>query len=137
MNFDVMMSFRADTPGGRTCWLALGATGLWLVTVVPAHYCFGLSGVEAVTVSAACCLAAGWLTFWLTARLLQPRMQVFGVLLGTGIRGLFALLAAFVMQMVLGLPYQNYLIWLGLFYLATLALETALMVGRTAGRRVS
>ncbi len=131
-----MTNFRADTPGSRSRWLALGTAGLWLVAVVPAHYFFGAAGIEAASVSALCCLVAGWLTFSLAARLSEPRMQVFGALLGTIIRGLFALLAAFVMQIVLGLPYQDYLIWLGLFYLATLALETALMVGRTAGGRV-
>lgn len=131
------MSIRTDTLGGRCTWLALAMGGLWLLTVVPARHLFGGGGVEATIVSALACLFAGWLTFWLATRLAQPRMQAFGVLLGTIIRGIFALLAAFVMQFVLELPYENYLIWLAIFYLASLGVETALLLGRNSSEKVT
>jgi hypothetical protein len=63
-------------------------------------------------------------------------MQAFAVLFGTIIRGVFALVGVAVMHFVLGLAYENYLIWLAVFYLVALALETALMIGPTGKARV-
>ena len=49
-------------------------------------------------------------------------------MIGTLIRGAFALVAVGIMQFLLRLPYENYLIWLSLFYLFSLAVETGLLV---------
>jgi hypothetical protein len=122
------MQLRTQTLGSRCTWLALGIAALWLLAAAPAHYYFGTAGIKATAVSAVSCLLAGWVTFWITNRLKQPRMQAFAVLIGTGIRGIFALAGAIVMDGLLDLPHQNYLIWLGLFYLFSLALETALLM---------
>ena len=122
------MHLKADSLGERCKWLTLAVAGLWIVTVVPAHYWFGISGVQATVVSAVSCLAGGWLTFWFATRFTQPRVQALAVLFGTGIRGLFALVGGLVMQFLLHIGSDNYLIWLALFYLATLALETALVM---------
>jgi hypothetical protein len=122
------MKFSADNLGSRCKWLFLVIGGVWLLTVIPARQFFGMEGLEAVTVSALSCLPAGCLTFWFASRFTQPRMQAFSVLFGTMLRGLFALLGAIVMHFLLDLPYQNYLIWLAVFYLVSLGLETALMM---------
>ena len=122
------MKFSADNLGGRCKWLSLALGGVWLLAFIPARYFFGISGIEAVSVSAVSCLLPGWLTFWCASRLTQPRMQAFSVLFGTVLRALFAVIGVVVMQFLLGLPYENYLIWLGLFYLFSLALETALLM---------
>jgi hypothetical protein len=131
------MQFRTLTLGSRCTLLALAITALWLLVVLPAQRYFGMAGVEASGVSAVSCLLGGWVTFWLTTRLTQPRMQAVAVLFGTGIRGVFALAGAIVMDGLLGLAPANYLIWLGLFYLVSLALETVLLMKPTgeAGTR--
>jgi hypothetical protein len=67
------------------------------------------------------------LTFLFVARVRRPQLQAFAVLLGTVIRGVFALLGALVMQFLLGLSFENYLIWLSIFYLVALALETVFL----------
>ncbi|HLJ12775.1 MAG TPA: hypothetical protein VKU82_16380 [Planctomycetaceae bacterium] len=101
---------------------------MWLLLLLPAQRMFGREGVEAATISAATSLLAGFTTFWLAARTSNPRMQAFVMLFGTAIRGAFAVAGAFVMQFVVELRYENFLIWLGLFYLISLAVETSLLV---------
>src|SRR5882724_3210822 len=116
-----------DELGYRCKSLAWAIGGVWLLTVVPAWKIYGVAGIEAVAVSAFSCLAAGCVTFALVAFASQPRQQAFSVLLGTIVRALFALLGALVMHVLLGLTRENYLVWLVLFYLISLAVETVLM----------
>lgn len=127
------MQLRIDTLRIRCKWLALALGGLWFVAIGPAYHFSGLSGVEAATVSAACCFLAGCLTFWLSARVSRPRIQVFAGLLGTGIRALLAATGALLMQFVLRLPPKDYLVWLGLFYLVSLGVETFLLLSARNG----
>jgi hypothetical protein len=122
------MQFKTDTLRQRCQWLGVAIGGLWLLTVPPARHFFGIAGIEASAIAAVSCLLAGWLTFLFAARLRQPRLQAFAVLLGTVIRGVFALLGALVMQYLLGLSFENYLIWLCIFYLVALALETVFLI---------
>ena len=121
------MQFCLDTFGGRCRMLAVVICALWLLATGPAWHYFGNPGIQAATISAVCCLFAGIVTFRF-ARGRQPRMDAFAVLWGTAFRGVFALLGVFVMQVPLSIAAENYLIWLGLFYLASLALETALLL---------
>jgi hypothetical protein len=122
------MPIRADSLGSRCLWLGLALGGLWLASLLPAQAYFGSAGIEALSISAATCLAAGCLVFWVVSRKASPRTQAFAVLLGTLVRGALALVAVGAMQFVLKLSASNYLIWLSLFYLASLAIETALLV---------
>ncbi len=121
------MQIRSLNFGGRCKLLGLAVCALWLASGGPAWHYFGARGIEAVSVSAVCCLLAGISTFRF-ARGGQPRTDAFAVLWGMVFRSIFALLGVFIMQVVLGIPYENYLIWLGLFYLVTLALETAILM---------
>jgi hypothetical protein len=129
------MHFRTETLGNRCTRLTVAIGVLWLLSLVPARHFFGVVGIEAAAVSAVCCLAGGCLTFWLAGRASKPQHQAFAVLLGTGIRGVAALIGVAVMQYVLDLVKENYLVWLGLFYLVSLALETFLMTKPCAGAR--
>jgi hypothetical protein len=122
------MSLRTGSWGTRCRWLAAAIAGLWLIAIVPARHFFGVAGIEAASISAISCLLGGFVTFWLVARQTQPRIQAFAVLYGTGIRGFFALVGALIMRFLLNFPDDMYLIWLGFFYLASLGLETVLMV---------
>jgi hypothetical protein len=126
------MFFRAQTFESRCLWLSGAEAAVWLLTLGPCSYFFGGAGVEATTVSALACALAGIATFWLVARITEPRVQAFAALFGTVIRGSFAALAAIIMQFVLGLTYQNYLIWLAIFYLLSLLVETILLMGDSA-----
>jgi hypothetical protein len=127
------MYFKTDTLGQRCRWLGLAIGGLWLLSVLPARLFFGTAGIEASAVSAGCCLLAGWLTFLLTAQVRQPQMQAYAILFGTVIRGVFAILGALAMQFLLGLSFENYLIWLSIFYLVALGLETGLLMRPPTG----
>src|SRR6266478_1414412 len=98
----VPMQIRTDSLASRCIWLTLVIGGLWLLAIAPAQHYFGAPGVEAAAVSAVSCLLGGYLTFWLAARFTQPRIQAFAILFGTGIRGVFALLGALVMEILLG-----------------------------------
>src|SRR5260221_13762015 len=111
------MQLRTESFGDRCILLVVALAALWILTIAPAYPFFAVGGIKAATVSAVCCLLAGCLTFWLAARVSQPRNQAYIVLLGTAIRAIFALIGALVMQFLLGLSVANYLVWLGLFYL--------------------
>jgi hypothetical protein len=102
--------------------------GIWLLVLWPAGFFFGSGGVIAATASAASCFASGCLTFYIANQFTQPRMQAFGALSGTFVRSLFALVTALVMQFLIGLAPENYLIWLALFYMVGLGVETALLM---------
>ena len=134
-NTEGSMQFRTNTCAGRSLWLLTAITGLWLLAVFPARYFFGVPGIEAATIAAVSCLAGGCLTFWLVGSASRPRYQALAVLLGTGIRGMAALIGAVVMQFILEFEKANYLTWLGLFYLISLALETILMTRPQAGAK--
>jgi hypothetical protein len=122
------MEFKVDTTVNRCKWLSLALTALWLPVCGAAFHFYGTAGVVAATVSAVCCLVAGCITFWTVSGASQSRLQAFAVLIGTLIRGAFALVAVGIMQFLLGLTLENYLVWLSLFYLFSLAMETGLLV---------
>jgi hypothetical protein len=129
------MHFRTETLGHRCLWLTAAIGAVWLLSLLPAQHFFGVAGIEAAAVSAACCLAGGCFTFWLAACASRPKYQAFAVLFGTAIRGIAALIGMAVMQFVLELKQENYLAWLGLFYLVSLALETFLLTRPREGGR--
>ncbi|MBI3862322.1 MAG: hypothetical protein HY290_10550 [Planctomycetia bacterium] len=122
------MDFKIDTAAGRCKWLCLIVVGLWVPSAAAAMHFYGSAGVQATLVSAICCLAAGCLTFRVVEGAPGTRVQAFAVLIGTLIRGGFALAAVAIMQLLLNLTYDNYLIWLALFYLISLTVETLLLV---------
>jgi hypothetical protein len=109
--------------------LLAGVCGVgWILSLLPAYLLFGMDGMIATTVSSLSCLAAGAATFYLVGLFVQTRMQAYGVLAGTLVRSVFALVAAIVMQFCFGLAPDNYFVWLGLFYLLALALETVVLM---------
>ncbi|MSR58569.1 MAG: hypothetical protein EXS05_13100 [Planctomycetaceae bacterium] len=123
-----MMRFQAESCGGRCLRLAYAALGVWLLALVPAFYWFGADGIGAATVSAVVCLIPGCLVFWLVAAASPPNAQVRAVVLGTGLRVASGLAGAFVMHNVLALAPKNYVVWLTIFYLVTLLVETCLIM---------
>lgn len=123
-----MMRIQSDTVSGRCLRLGGALAGVWLLALAPSFGWFGLDGIIAVTVSALACLVPGCLVFRLVAGVAPPVAQTRAVLLGTGLRIVFGLLGAILMHEILGLGVRNYVIWLTVFYLVALLVETYLIM---------
>lgn len=119
-----------DTAGYRgRCLRLAGVTGaVWLLTLLPAFRWFDWEGIEAASISGVACLIPGWIVFRLLDGLPPADAQIRAVLAGTGLRVAFGLAAAVAMDELMGLPPKNYVVWLAVFYLATLAAETFLIL---------
>ncbi|MBS0263461.1 MAG: hypothetical protein JSS02_16085 [Planctomycetes bacterium] len=134
MNLGPLAKFLPETFRGRCGLLTVVCGAVWLLSLWPAYLLFGRAGIVATSTSALASLASGLLTFYVVSRIERPRMQAFGVLAGTFVRSAGALVAALGMHLGLNLAPDNYVVWLGLFYIITLALETIVLVnGPTSG----
>jgi hypothetical protein len=125
---ELLSKFKVETSGEACRLLAAVCAVACVIAVVPAAFVFGPDGIVATIVSAAACLASGCIIFWVVGAVAQPRVQAFAALGGMLVRSVFALVAALGMQFVLGISPDNYLIWLGLFYMLGLAVETVVLL---------
>ena len=112
----------------RCGWLAVITLAAWLVALLPAWKLFDSDGLVAEAFAAVVCFVPGCIVFRLVDGISGPQAQFRSVLVGTGLRVLSALAGAGVMDGALGLAPKNYLLWLGVFYLVTLAVETYLLM---------
>jgi hypothetical protein len=111
------------------CLRLVGVTlAVWLVSLYPAFRLFGVAGMEAASISAVACLVPGCVVFWLLEGLSPGDAQIRAVLAGTGLRVAFGLAAAVIMDELAGLAATNYVVWLAVFYLVSLAVETHLIL---------
>lgn len=113
----------------RCGWLVAACFALWLILAGPAYALGGAAGLEGLTYSALLCLIPGCLVFSLASLDVLAGMQAQLVLVGSLVRMLFVLmgtLALRTMRPELGL--REFLIWLVVFYSATLLLETLLVL---------
>jgi hypothetical protein len=114
-------------------FLIAGVAALWLLVAIPARYLGG--GDEAVAQSglaALLCLApaAAVMAWSQWAFRKGGDQQLYAVLGGGGVRMFFVLGAGFLVSEVLGW-YRGQIgfwIWLGIFYLFTLALEIVILL---------
>lgn len=109
--------------------LSASGFGLWLLLVGPAWILVGVNGVVGLTVSAALCLMPGCVVLVWKAYLAPSLDLVF--LVSTGVR--FGLLAASALVVKVIAPefgLREFYIWLVLFYLFALAIETWLVLRR-------
>lgn len=123
-----MVHLNPHNLAGRCGLLALAVAAGWLLALVPALSLFGVAGLAAATFSAIVCLVPGCLVFWLISAAPPAAAQVRAVVAGTALRLVFALGGAWVMHAALGFSPQNYVVWLGFFYLIALAVETLLLL---------
>jgi hypothetical protein len=118
-----------------------GSVLFWGVAAYPAYLLGGETGLLQSTVAAGLCLVAGLVTiFWSEwAFRRSPEQYLLMVLGGTGVRLFGVLGAALALQMnVPVFRATGFLLWLGVFYLASLALEILLMLaGRTQTGRAA
>ena len=113
-------------------WLTAWMLGLWTLLLVPAWSLAGLKGVEGLTYAAMLCLVPGWLVFFIGSRYGVANSQGTIVVIGGGLlRSASALVGALVVPSVRSdLGLREFLVWLLVFYLASLLAETLLLVKR-------
>ncbi|WP_197439962.1 hypothetical protein [Calycomorphotria hydatis] len=86
-------------------------------------------GIKGMTFAAILCLFPGWLVFTLQGLYKTAKSQAIGFLAGAGIR--LVMTAAGVLWVKFNRPdinWELFLVWIVLFYLACLAVETGLIV---------
>lgn len=132
-----MMTADHDRPGtGRLCLrLALATTGLWTILLLPAWLLAEWNGILGLTISAGLCVIPGWVVFFAGPRYVAPDSQaLFLALGGTGLRMVFVLVGMLGVRAVLPqLGFREFTLWLLVFYLATLVIETWMVLRQSAG----
>jgi hypothetical protein len=124
----------APSATSQLAWLSAAISAVWLLAVGPAYLQFGWPGVEAATTSAAGCLIPGCAVLTASSLAGGTRTGVYAVLAGTVLRLGSSLLAIWVMHSLRGLAVDNYLVWIGLFYIVALATETVLVLPPASAR---
>lgn len=126
-----------DRPGaGRLCLrLAVATAGLWVILLLPAWLLAGWNGIQGMTISAGLCVVPGWVVFFAGPRYVAPgSLSVFLALGGTGLRMVFVLVGMLGVRAALPeLGFREFTLWLLVFYLATLVIETWMALGQSAG----
>lgn len=110
-------------------WLSAAVVVLWLVLAGPAWWLAGRSGIEGLSYSAVLCLVPGWLVFFLSSRYRVAGTRIQVILIATTVRLLFVAAGTLVvLQVRPELRLREFLVWIIVFYLATLVAETALLL---------
>jgi hypothetical protein len=121
----------------RVGQLTAGSLVLWLLLAIPAYFLGGEADVRFAGVAALLCLIPTAMTLlWLDfASGATPDKQLLAVLGGTGVRMGFVLTVGLVLFHTLeSFHAARFLIWIIVFYLATLTLEMVLVVRHQAAR---
>ncbi len=121
----------------RPVGLLVGGTlALWAALTYPALRLWGDAVLVPSATAALICLvpALGTLVWALRARRGSPEGQVVVALGGTGVRLLVVVAVAVALNYFYGPPFdgEGFLIWVIVFYLATLSLEMGLLVRQLA-----
>jgi len=120
----------------RCGWLSAAAILLWLALVGPAWFVAGREGLIGLSVAALLCLVPGWTVFWIAAGYGTAGTDVSLVILGgTALRMVFVLLGMVIVQTVdPRLGFREFVVWLLVFYLGLLVVETCLVLLRSASQ---
>lgn len=117
----------------RNCgWLTATTLMVWLLCTAPAYMLAGTRGLQGMSIAAALCVVPGWLVFWFVARYGDSQTRAVALLAGTGFRLIFVAIGAVLMQTWLRWGMREFHLWLGVFYFATLAVETFLVVRQSS-----
>lgn len=109
--------------------LTAATAGLWLVLTGPAYALAGTAGLEGLSYAAVLCLIPGWLVFYVSGRYGVADQQVAAVAGATLLRLAFVVGGIFAIGGARpGLGIREFLAWVVVFYLATLAYETAVLL---------
>lgn len=115
----------------RRCGLlAVFSVVLWGLLLYPAYAMGGRDGVQGLTFAAALCLIPGWLVLLIGSRFTDAGSQMPMVVLGgSALRMLFVLVGMLVVRSSReDLQFHEFVLWLLVFYLAMLAVETRWML---------
>jgi hypothetical protein len=109
---------------------------LWLAIVGPAWFVAGREGLIGLSAAAFLCLVPGWTVFWIAASYGTAGSEVPLVILGgTALRMVFVLLGIVIVQTLdPRLGFREFVVWLLVFYLCLLAVETCLVLLVSASR---
>jgi hypothetical protein len=125
----------------QTAWtrcvrLSVAALALWLVLAAPAWLVAGREGVIGLTIAAVLCLVPGCTVFCVAAGYGTAGSHVPLVFLGgTVLRMMFVLLGLVIVQTLNPhLGFREFVVWLLVFYLGLLAVETCLVLLPSASR---
>jgi len=112
----------------RHCgWLTAVTLGVFGVAVWPVFHWSGRAGIEEMSLAAGLCLFPGWLAFWLVSRYVAAKSRALAVLAGSLLRMFLVLGGVLVLRTVWGELPKSFLIWLCVFYLLSLVVETVLV----------
>jgi hypothetical protein len=125
-----------QTAWNRCRWLLVATVLLWLVLAGPAWFMAGRFGLIGLSLAALLCLVPGWTVFWIAASYGPSGTQVPLVILGgTVLRIVFVLLGLLIVQTIdPRLGFREFVVWLLVFYLCLLAVETCLVLLPSAAR---
>lgn len=114
----------------RCGWLVAATVVLWLALAGPAWYVAGRDGIIGLSTAALLCLVPGCTVFGLAASYGPSGSQVPLVILGgTVLRMVFVLLGLVIVQTLNPhLGFREFIVWLLVFYLCLLAVETCLVL---------
>ena len=110
--------------------LLAAVLGLWLLLAGPAYLIAGVPALEGLAYSAGLCLIPGWLVFAIASKARDANQQAtLTILGGMGFRMLFVLVGLVAIQSFRPhLGMREFVVWLLVFYMATVALETWMVV---------
>ena len=111
-------------------WLTAWTLGLWALLIVPAQLLAGPTGIAGLTYAALLCLVPGWLVFCIGSLYGVSSTQAAIVAIGGSVlRLLSVLFGALVVRSVRSdLGLREFFVWLLVFYMATLLIETLLLL---------
>ena len=120
----------------RCGWLSAAALVFWLALVGPAWFVAGREGLIGLSAAAVLCVVPGWAVFWIAASYGTAGTEVPLVILGgTALRMVFVLLGMVIAQTLdPRLGFREFIVWLLVFYLCLLAVETCLVLFPSASR---
>lgn len=118
----------------RSLLLLAAVAGLWLLSVWPANRIAGRDGLVGLSVAAVLCFVPGLVVFGLAGNVApgSPKAATM-VLVGSGLRMAAVLAGVLVIREYWPrFGFREFLVWVLIFYLGTLALETLLLLKRPA-----
>ena len=112
--------------------ITAAAVGLWLLMAGPAYGLRGLLALEGLTYAGLLCLVPGWVVVYVTCRYPESGSQGAAILLGTGLRMAFVLVGMVMLRNLRPeLGHYEFQLWLIIYYIAFLVLETLMIVKQT------
>lgn len=123
---------------GQCIWLLILTSAFWLVLTGPAWLLGGTHGIQGLSIAAVLCVIPGFVVLCISSRSHVGANSANMVLLSTTMRLLVVLFGVLVVQKIRpDLQFWQFLVWIIVFYLATLLLETFVVLKQTKQSNVN